>query len=50
MDKLLKEYVWNLERSWRGGGTEKPFPANLFVLAEKLGFNVDRFSKMMHVK
>jgi hypothetical protein len=39
---------------WKGVGGEgaqkNPSPPNLFVLAEKLGFNVDRFSKMMHVK
>jgi hypothetical protein len=29
-----------------GGRREKPFHPNLITLAEKLGFNVERFSKI----
>jgi len=37
-----------LEMSWWGWGPklERPFPSNLIRLAEKLGFNVDRFLKI----
>ncbi len=47
MDELLEEYVSTLEKSWWEGGTEKPFPPNLITLAEKLDFNVERYSKMI---
>lgn len=48
MNEMLDSYFGGLEMSWWGwgAGTERPFPANLIVLAEKLGFNVDRFAKM----
>jgi alpha-amylase/alpha-mannosidase (GH57 family) len=48
MDEMLKEYVGGLEKSWWGSGSEKPFPPNLILLAEKLDFNVERFSKMVN--
>jgi alpha-amylase/alpha-mannosidase (GH57 family) len=48
MDEMLKEYVGGLEKSWWGNGSEKPFPPNLILLAEKLDFNVERFSKMVN--
>jgi hypothetical protein len=48
MDEMLKEYVGGLEKSWWGNGSEKPFPSNLILLAEKLDFNVERFSKMIN--
>jgi hypothetical protein len=48
MEEMLKEYVLGLEKSWWGEGVEKPFPANLTLLAEKLDFNVERFSKMVN--
>ena len=48
MDEMLKEYVLGLEKSWWGEGIERPFPPNLIVLAEKLDFNVERFSKMVN--
>ena len=48
MDQMLKEYVGGLEKSWWGNGSEKPFPSNLILLAEKLDFNVERFSKMVN--
>ncbi len=47
MDELLKKYVLSLERSRWGEGEEKPFPSNLILLAEKLDFSVERFSKMV---
>jgi alpha-amylase/alpha-mannosidase (GH57 family) len=47
MDEMLEEYVGGLEKSWWGNGTERPFPANLILLAEKLGFNMKRFSKIV---
>jgi len=47
MDEILKEYVLGLEESWWGEGREKPFPVKIISLAEKLGFNVERFSKMV---
>jgi predicted solute-binding protein len=47
MDEILKEYVWTLEKSWWGESVEKPFPLNLIILAEKLDFNVERFTKMI---
>ncbi len=46
MDEMLNEYVLVLEESWWGSGVEKSFPANLIDLAQKLGFNVDRFAKI----
>jgi len=48
MDEMLKEFVGGLEKSWWGNGGEKPFPGNLILLAEKLDFNVERFSKMIN--
>ncbi|OGP73719.1 MAG: hypothetical protein A2W09_01530, partial [Deltaproteobacteria bacterium RBG_16_50_11] len=47
MWEILVEYVWGLEKSWWGDAPEKPFPPNLIVLAEKLGFNMDRFLRMV---
>ena len=47
MDEMLKEYIEGLEKSWWGERVEKPFPPNLILLAEKLDFNVERFSKMI---
>lgn len=48
MAEILDEWVEHLEESWWGDGSQKPFPANLITLAEKLGFNVNQFSKMEH--
>jgi alpha-amylase/alpha-mannosidase (GH57 family) len=47
MDEMLKEYVLGLEESWWEGGKGKPFSPQLISLAEKLGFNVERFSKIV---
>ena len=49
MDEMLKEYVLGLEESWWGEGREKPFSLKIISLAEKLGFNVERFSKMVGI-
>jgi hypothetical protein len=38
--------VGDLEKCWWGDGDEKPFHPSLIALAEKLGFNVERFSKI----
>jgi alpha-amylase/alpha-mannosidase (GH57 family) len=48
MNEMLKEFMESLEKSWWGESVEKPFPSSLILLAEKLGFNVERFSKMIH--
>jgi hypothetical protein len=47
MWEILVEYVWGLEESWWGDAPEKSFSPNLLVLAEKLGFNMDRFLKVV---
>jgi alpha-amylase/alpha-mannosidase (GH57 family) len=48
MDEILKEYVLGLEESWWGEGKGKPFSPKLISLADKLDFNVERFSKMVN--
>jgi hypothetical protein len=47
MDGILDECMGGLEESWWGDGAQKPFSSNLIVLAEKLGFNVDKISKLI---
>jgi alpha-amylase/alpha-mannosidase (GH57 family) len=47
MDEILDECVSDLEKCWWGEGSEKPFPPILITLAGKLGFNVERFLKMV---
>ncbi len=46
MGQILDECVDNLEKCWWGEGEQKPFHPSLINLAEKLGFNVERFSKI----
>ena len=46
MGQILDECVGSLEKCWWENGTAKPFSPNLITLAEKLGFNVERFSKI----
>jgi alpha-amylase/alpha-mannosidase (GH57 family) len=46
MGQILEECVGGLEKCWWENGTPKLFSPNLITLAEKLGFNVDRFSKI----
>jgi alpha-amylase/alpha-mannosidase (GH57 family) len=48
MHEILERHFGELELSWWGWapGTERPFPPALILLAEKLDFNVERFSKI----
>jgi alpha-amylase/alpha-mannosidase (GH57 family) len=46
MGQILDECVGGLEKCWWEDGTAKPFSPNLITLAEKLGFNVERFLKI----
>ena len=46
MGQILDECVEGAEKCWWGDGGEKPFHPNLIILAEKLGFNVENFSKI----
>jgi hypothetical protein len=46
MKELLEEWVGGLEKGWWENGDTQPFPSNLITLAEKLGFNVERFLKL----
>jgi hypothetical protein len=46
MGQILEECVGGLEKCWWENGTPKQFSPNLITLAEKLGFNVERFSKI----
>jgi hypothetical protein len=46
MGQILDECVGGLEKCWWGEGEQKQFHPSLITLAEKLGFNVERFSKM----
>jgi hypothetical protein len=38
--------VGGLEKCWWRNGTPKQFSPNLITLSEKMGFNVERFSKI----
>jgi len=49
MDELLRKYVGGLEESWWGEGRERPFSLKIISLAEKLGFNMEKFSKMVGI-
>jgi alpha-amylase/alpha-mannosidase (GH57 family) len=44
--QILEECVGDLEKCWWENGTPKLFSPNLITLAEKLGFNVERYSKI----
>jgi len=46
MGEILEECAGGLEKCWWENGTPKLFSPNLITLAEKLGFNVERFSKI----
>ena len=46
MGQILEECVGSLEQCWWENGTPKLFSPNLITLAEKLGFNVERYSKI----
>jgi len=45
MGEILNEYVYGFEMSLWGIGVKKPFPPNISVLAELLGFNIENFPK-----
>jgi hypothetical protein len=47
MAEMLDQCVGDVEKCWWGDGTGKLFPSDLITLAEKLGFNVEKFSKMV---
>jgi hypothetical protein len=46
MREILNECVGSLEKGWWEDGATRSFPSNLITLAEKLGFNVERFLKI----
>jgi hypothetical protein len=46
MEEILDESIGGLEKCWWENGTARPFPPNLITLAEKMGFNVERYSKI----
>ncbi|MGA2516195.1 MAG: DUF3536 domain-containing protein [Thermodesulfobacteriota bacterium] len=46
MGEILEECVGDLEKCWWENGTPKLFSPNLITLAGKLGFNVERYSKI----
>ncbi len=47
--EILDECFGRLEACWWADGVEKPFPLQLIPLAERLGFNMDRFSKIKQI-
>jgi hypothetical protein len=46
MGQISDECVESVEKCWWENGTPKLFSPNLITLAEKMGFNVERFSKI----
>jgi hypothetical protein len=50
MNEMLDECSEGLDRCWMGEVAKMPYSPNLFTLAERLGFNVDRFPKIPHDK
>ena len=46
MKEILDEYVGGLEKYWWENGPTRPFPSNLITLAEKMGFNVEKYLKI----
>jgi len=46
MGMILEECAGDLEKCWWENGTPKQFSPNLITLADKMGFNVERFSKI----
>ncbi len=47
MGEILDQCINGLEEYWWGNGDRKPFPPVFITLAEKLGFNTEKFSKMV---
>ncbi len=46
MGGILEECEEDLDKCWWGDGEGRPLHPNLVTLAEKLGFNVEKFSKI----
>jgi hypothetical protein len=46
MEEILDECLGGLEKCWWEEGTPKPFSHHLITLAEKLGFNVEKYLKI----
>jgi hypothetical protein len=46
MEEILDECLGGLEKCWWENGATRPFHPNLIFLAEKLGFNVERYLKI----
>ena len=46
MKEILDESIGGLEKYWWENGATRPFLSNLIALAEKLGFNVEKFLKI----
>jgi hypothetical protein len=46
MGQISDECVESVEKCWWADGEEKPFHPNLITLAERMGFNVERYSKI----
>ena len=46
MEEILDESIGGLEKYWWENGAARPFPSNLITLAEKLGFNVEKYLKI----
>jgi hypothetical protein len=46
ISEILEECVGDLDQCLWENGTPKLFSPNLIILAEKLDFNVERFSKI----
>jgi alpha-amylase/alpha-mannosidase (GH57 family) len=46
MEEILEECVGSLEKCWWENGTPKLFSPNLITLAEKLGFDAEKFMKL----
>ncbi len=46
LKEMLDKCVEDLEKCWWGGGEGKPFHPSFISLAQKLGFNIDKYLKM----
>lgn len=47
MNEILKEGLQALEATWWGSGLQRPISPLLILLAERLNFNVEKFSKVI---
>ncbi len=50
LDEMLDQCIEEVEKCWWGEISEKAVSLNLITLAEKLGFNIERFAKMVTAK